>query len=206
MKNAMFVLVGLFLASSVFATPIITNGGFEQEYSSGNWVDWREYAVSGAAVTYISNTTDVFEGSTAAEILVTNASGDNGLDRAGSRIVVTPGETVSLTFAAKEVAPDTAWLRVHLVEYTAGGDFLGATFKFFDLGSSYATYEFEQTLGGTTGLLQPGFRLYEGNGSGIKATGHYLLDDVQIIPEPATFGLFALMGGGILWTRKIFTI
>ncbi len=33
-------------------------------------------------------------------------------------------------------------------------------------------------------------------------------DDMEIvaIPEPATLGLFALLGGGMLWIRKRFTI
>ena len=30
--------------------------------------------------------------------------------------------------------------------------------------------------------------------------------EFNVIPEPATFGLVALLGGGMLWIRKRFTI
>lgn len=40
------------------------------------------------------------------------------------------------------------------------------------------------------------------------AVASWLVDDLTIdaVPEPATFGLFALMGGGLVWMRKRFKI
>ena len=41
----------------------------------------------------------------------------------------------------------------------------------------------------------------------VQAAGVWVDDmDLTVIPEPATLGLFGLLGGGLLWTRKRFTI
>jgi len=48
------------------------------------------------------------------------------------------------------------------------------------------------------------FRTHWDGGNGTSTTLDTLQDDVTItvIPEPATLGLFALVGGGMLWIRK----
>ena len=60
---------------------------------------------------------------------------------------------------------------------------------------------------GAAGERFAGFRNHR-DGIAASTYADMLVDDLQIevIPEPATLGLFALVGGGMLWFRKRFSI
>ena len=61
------------------------------------------------------------------------------------------------------------------------------------------SYESSENYGSLTRL-----RVVTGGNSTSYIPGftNFTMDDISIIPEPATFGLFALLGVGMLWTRR----
>jgi len=69
----------------------------------------------------------------------------------------------------------------------------------FDMGT------YPMTFAGGSRFVQ--FRSHFDGGNGTSTIIEALQDDIQIevIPEPATLGLFALIGGGMIWIRKRMT-
>ncbi len=54
---------------------------------------------------------------------------------------------------------------------------------------------------GTTAIMYRAITTLDG-----QADSGVWMDNAELVPEPATMGLFGLMGGGLLWVRKRFKI
>ena len=77
-----------------------------------------------------------------------------------------------------------------------------------DAGNSYSSPSIDISTINLGADRKIGLEQYTQQAPGVPGFQTWLIDDLTIdaIPEPATFGLFALMGGGLVWMRKRFTI
>jgi len=139
---------------------------------------------------------------------------DDGWHWASQNIAVTPGVEYTFSTLIKAYMPagpngddDAAFILYDWLD--AGGASLGNGSSAYDNSSpDYADFVWvSRSVIGTApaGAVQAMVRAlaYMPNDNG---TSGIWFDNVEAIPEPATMGLFGLMGGGLLWVRKRFKI
>ncbi len=198
---------GLFLlggvASATLVTPVISNGGFE---AGGQ--DWRLYNAN------FGQNTDAVEGTYSLDF---NNVGydihnpDSLLDRDSTRIPLNSGDETEFSFSAKNLDGSQPGNRIgfHVVEFDDAGTLTAAdAVYYFDTGApgSWSTNQVSYAVRaeGTT-KVNIAFRFYhtdDGVNFSGPVEGHYLIDDVKTIPEPATLSLMALLGGALVVIRR----
>jgi MYXO-CTERM domain-containing protein len=180
MVRALFVT--LLLASSAFASSIVTNGGFE----TGDFTGW---SLTGNPCTPsnqycgVSSASDpnfpipVYSGTYAAYFGPVGA--DTYLDQTLS---LAPSTTYTLTFSLDEfISPDPAHGYVNFVGVSVDGSQLFADGNMANTGGyEQESLIFSTAPSGNSGLLQFAFR---------NDLGYFFLDDVSVTssPEPASW-------------------
>ncbi|AQQ70228.1 hypothetical protein SMSP2_00571 [Limihaloglobus sulfuriphilus] len=154
------------------------NGGFEED-----WTGWRHYAATGTTAEF-SISSDAYEGDKAAlmDITSVSAGSDHGLDRINSKLAVSPGDKIRLSFAAKNVSGDDTLLMLAMHETDEEQNFISYAREtaFFDPGSSYGEFDFYYTIQDpSAAYVNIGFTIYNGDGS-VKSAGTYLIDAVKL--------------------------
>ncbi len=169
---------------------VLYNGGFEDGANG-----WRPYIVGGSANFGISN--DAYEGNNAFSFDITSPGIDHGLDRWGSLIPVDFGSAVGISFAAKAISTGSL-LNVTVGEWSVSGSFLGQIDYPFDIQTGFYSVNelFHSISNPATDKVNIAFNVKDSLGN--KASGHYLIDDVQFSELPRLFnGNFE--EGLVLW-------
>ena len=164
------------------------NGGFEN--SPSRLLNWRFFAVGGAAGS-ATLSTDAHTGSYAARLERTVMAGDSGLDTWGGDIdqAVLSGETIVMSFAAKWLSGNgrISW---NISTFDSNHTFLGVAAQGgVSPGASYGVFTSGPvTLNPNVAYVSVGFRVWD-------APSVFLIDDVTLVPEPATAaGLLVAVG------------
>ena len=126
-----------------------------------------------------------------------NVTSTGRLTVAGGSIVVGSLNMASGTNSHASVQVTSGYL--HAGTITLGG---AETSSRFDIGGTGLIF----VNGDLTGLGLPGNVIFslDGGGTSIQESFDGSLTKFEVIPEPATFGLLALMGGGMLFARRNF--
>lgn len=204
MKIYKAMLAGAVLLAAPGLCTAVIIGDFE-----GGMDGWY---VNGTVAT--NHTTGVTLGSQSMQI--TDADGGWGgsfefpmLDQANAAELVAaatqPGAMISADITALGAENTGGWLSIGIVANTDGywgtGPWLGVA-----LDGSTATLEFALDAATQAGIANGannsswanlGLMI---NGPGANVT--YYVDNIQIIPEPATMGLVGIFGGGLLFIRR----
>jgi len=179
------------------------NGDFEN--SSTQLLNWRSFAVGGSASS-VSISHDAKTGSNAALFSVTAVGGDAGLDDWFDPVGAIGGETLSVSFSAKNVGEAGKSIMYQLLQFNAAGTpFAPMNFTATPGANGYSTFSQTYTMDPTAVSAYIGFRIVDGNGA--FSTGSFLIDNVYMgaVPEPGSlvglsFGLMSL--AGFLLKRK----
>lgn len=158
----------------------IVNGGFEN--SDSRLLNWRPFGSSSFGSTTLSS--DAHTGDSAALLSVTTEpTSDIGLDMDSLRIATIPGETLTLSFAAKTADAGNIFsrLKVSMAGFNAGGGWTGDFFQeaVAPPTESYETFSFEFEVPADTSFLNVAFRSVDAF-SEANTTGAYLIDDVSV--------------------------
>lgn len=116
------------------------------------------------------------------------------------------GDTATLTFWVNSLSADygaNAWMNVNL-------QFIGDSQVSWNYNATTAPQGVAQDTWTQVTLEVPSLSAGQaGKDIQVHVQGAGVwIDDMQltVIPEPATLGLFGILGGGLLWTRKRFSI
>lgn len=203
----MLLVAGLIgsVASAALVTPVISNGEFE-----GTGDDWRVYG-GGMGL----GLGDPYNGTYSINFDATGwTGGDYGFDRWGTMIGMGGTDNTIFSFAAKNNNGALGGNRIalQLVEFngTQAAPNLTApdAVYYFDTGAPGTWTEFQVPYAirnPATTMVNVMFKYYNtsDNVNFALAAGSYSIDSVQTIPEPATMGLMAVFGGGIIAVRRI---
>jgi hypothetical protein len=157
-------------------TQLVTNPGFEQ-----NLDFWRHYAIGGAEAEYTIST-DAYKGARAALMTVTTAGEDQALDRELAKLPVSAGDTLRVSFAAKNAGGGDNLLLLNVAEFDSEGNYLAQYgLKFVDPpADGYGEFEYYYALQDPeAGYVNIAFTIFDGTGSA-KAAGSYLIDEVRV--------------------------
>ncbi len=167
----------------------MVNGGFEN--SDTRPINWRFFAVAGATGS-ATITNDAASGSNAVVLERTAAAGDSGLDLWDDRVATLGGETLHITFKAKKEWGDNAMLRLTLAAWDDLGNFQGDLVNYLAAGGdgAFDTYSLDVPLYGNTASVSLAFRVMDANHA--PTVGAFTIDDVVLMPEPASLMLLGL--------------
>ena len=198
MKRTLTVLSMLVIGAVVAQANLIVNGGFEDAPTSP-WV-----AANGAVLSI--NTASANSGSQSGQIDFP----DYDLANIYQNISIVPADrllTYTLSFSVNVegyseligILPAMGeWNSVDPITFQFG------THEWIAAGTTgWQTFSQDFTLSQADGtLVQPKFYFYPQGDP--KAAGSLLMDDISmtVVPEPATFGLFGVIGAGMLFVRR----
>ena len=200
MKRTIAMLITLAVAGMTFASPIVYNASFEVPDTPNEW--WEPTLAD---------------------------QGGTGWDFFGGAFHAGVAQDNNAAFAAFDAVDGT-----QMGSLWCGGDEIAQTIHGFVIGQTYQIEWSERARQGYTGglwVLMDGVTVDAAHAVSdaswapksvdftATSTSHRLrffhsggwdtmthVDAVSVVPEPATMGLFGLLGGGLLWVRKRFTI
>ncbi len=220
----------------VASANLLTNGGFEDSFSAGYGTSYDGTANSKAYVGqpasdlsgwsadnwgYVWNPTGTggindWWGTDEGLTSVSEGNGAAGSNGSVGHMlniwqytgqVLAEGETITLNFDINSVLDDygaNAWMNVH-VQFVGTAEpavsyVYNATTSPNGVSQDVWTGQTLETV--VTAAQAGGVLQVHVNGAGVWIDDM----DLTVIPEPGTLGMFALLGGGILWIRKTFMI
>ncbi len=139
---------------------------------------------------------------------------DNGWHWASQRVAATPGDEYTATSLIKAYMPsgsngddDVAYIYMGWID--SGGAEIGNAFSTYEnsdpdyVDFGWVTRSITATAPAGTAQVEVRVMGYMPNDDG---TSGMWFDNADLVPEPATFGLFGLMGGAMLWARRKFRV
>ncbi|MEM9753445.1 MAG: PEP-CTERM sorting domain-containing protein [Planctomycetota bacterium] len=187
-----------FAASGVSAQELTTNGDFETGDTSG----WVEFPTANST---FNITSDSSEGDWAAEIFNNDAASAAVVKQANIGIgTVNPGDMLTISFSAKgSFANGGVSFAEFFSEVDGGGtssnEILGG--GPLPLTDTYEDFSFNVIAGSdVTGGVTLQFTATTGGDPG--STAVVFIDDVSVVPEPASLGLLGLSGLALLRRRS----
>ena len=207
-KISIMKLSGVILltCAGLASANLLTNGDFEQAGVGGAEDAAGWFQTNPFVVTPVADVNPPGHG----DFTMLIQDNDAAFHWASQKVAATAGQeyTASAEFKAKLNAGEAAWVLIDW--FDAADNVVGS----FELSDDYAVgdgdyADFAWVTRSVTAVApatttQIGIRLFtslDGQGdSGVWADNA----DIVAIPEPATMGLFGLMGGAMLWARKRF--
>jgi len=196
MKSKLLIALAVVAMVGVASADILVpNGDFELGST-----DWAEVNGGGAGATYSYPATGGNGGgygqidSTAGNWAIWVAANDTAIPLA--YFGLSAGDTITLTLDMKEFSNDggnTAGMKIE--SWDAGFLDNGAGDVKFALTSDWQTYTFDYTINAAA----TGLKFVPVQHDGISV-GY---DNIGVIPEPATLGLFGLAGGAMVFLRRL---
>ncbi|MFI4912148.1 MAG: hypothetical protein ACIAQZ_10830 [Sedimentisphaeraceae bacterium JB056] len=156
---------------------LVYNGGFEDGTNG-----WRAYAVGGGTGNF-GLSSDAYEGSNAFSFEITTGGGDHGLDRWESRFPAQTGDVFKISAATKKVSTGNTTLKLFVSEWADNTTFLGQSeFSLSSGDGVYGVTELYYSVSNpSTRKMNINFGIYDE--FGLKSEGHYLIDDVVLVPS-----------------------
>lgn len=184
------------VVSGVSAQELTTNGDFE----TGDTTGWTEFPTANST---FNITSDASEGDWAAEIFNNDSASAAVVKQANIGIgTVNPGDPITISFDAKgSFAEGGVSFAEFFSEIDGGGtsssEILGG--GPLPLTDSYQTFTFNTVAGSdVSGGVSLQFTATTGGAPG--STAVVFIDNVSVVPEPATLGLMGL--GGLAMLRR----
>ncbi|CAN5599848.1 hypothetical protein BH09PLA1_BH09PLA1_31590 [soil metagenome] len=207
MKRINFLVTGLcvaIFAASASALELTTNGGFE----TGDFTGWSQFP-TGAGQQSVTNV-NPFAGTFAGEINNSVAASNSLIKQANIGVgIVTPGQTVTISFAARgSFEPGGVAFAEFFSEIAGGGvsssSILGGGPLAVNSNPNvWTSFNFTATAGSN---VSGGVTLQLGatNGANAVNNAHMWYDNVSVsvVPEPTSAGLIGLAGLALKRRRR----
>jgi hypothetical protein len=214
MKLPLFATAALFCtASTVASADILTNNSFEADpqgdydVADPGFTYWRLFAGGGNSGGYDWDLIgDASDGNNALQITRSNATGGGGgIDNNNEYAEIDPETTYRVQFDAKDLVESgtdldsSLRLEVRFSE-TQGGSRFGGGLTLVTLTDDYQTFSSGDFIAPANAeFLYVGFRPL--TGAQVEGPTGVILDNVRVIPEPASLALLGL-GGLLLLPRR----
>jgi hypothetical protein len=186
--------------SAQAAVQLAVNGGFE----TGDTTGWTSFPTGSSTFTVTSpGALSTFAGVVANTTLTSSAVIKQANLGAG---LLTPGETITVTFDLKESSGAGGVIFAELFSEIAGGgvsksEILGGAPLFGN--SNFSSRSFTTTLGpNVTGGVTFQFAVSTGGAPGSFATGTFDNVSITVIPEPSSLALLGLGGLALVARRR----
>ena len=200
-KRALFAVAMLSMLSSVAMADFTSNGDFE----TGDTSDWESFPT---ATSTFDVTMDANSGTWAGTVENTDLASSHVIKQANVGVgTVQAGEDIIIKFSAKGVgAVGGVVFAEFFSELSGGGTSAGEILGGAPLAltNDYQDFEFTATTGpDVSGGITLQFAVVTGGATGSTST--FFVDDVSLtraIPEPASLGVLALAGIGMVFRRR----